>query len=65
MFNTINCRDTTHFDSEDDYHTVCGNVSHCQQQQFYSDLIKNLIPYFRLKFCSPVRDKLLRPVHGS
>ena len=27
-----NCRDTTHFDSEDDYRTGCRNVSHCQQQ---------------------------------
>ena len=26
-------RDTTHFDSEDDYRTGCRNVSHCQQQQ--------------------------------
>ena len=33
----INWRDTTHFDSEDDYCTGCSNVSHCQQQQSYSD----------------------------
>ena len=25
-------RDTTHFDSEDDYRTGCQNVSHCQLQ---------------------------------
>ena len=31
-------RDTAHFDSEDDYRTGCRNVSHCQQQQFYSGL---------------------------
>ena len=31
-------RDTTHFDSEDDYRTGCGKVSHCQQQQSYSGL---------------------------
>ena len=31
-------RDTTHFDSEDDYRTGCWNVSHCQQQQSYSGL---------------------------
>ena len=35
---TINWRDTTHFDSEDDYSTGCRNVSHCQQQQFYSGI---------------------------
>ena len=29
---------TLHFDSEDDYRTVCRNVSHCQQQQSYSGL---------------------------
>ena len=28
-FNTINWRDTTHFDSEDDYYTGCQNVNHC------------------------------------
>ena len=28
----------SHFDSEDDYHTGCRNVSHCQQQQSYSGL---------------------------
>ena len=28
----------THFDSEDDYHTGCWNVSHCQQQQSHSGL---------------------------
>ena len=33
VYNTINWRDTTHFDSEDDYRTGCRNVSHCQQQQ--------------------------------
>ena len=37
-YNTINWRDTTHFDSEDDYRTGCRNVSHCQQQQSYSGL---------------------------
>ena len=31
--NTINWRDTTHFDCEDDYRTGCRIVSHCQQQQ--------------------------------
>ena len=31
-------RDTTHFDSEDDYRRGCRNVSHCQQQQSYSGL---------------------------
>ena len=36
--NTINWRDTTHFDSEDDYCTGCRNVTHCQQQQSYSGL---------------------------
>ena len=35
---TINWRDTTHLDSEDNYQTGCRNVSHCQQQQFYSGL---------------------------
>ena len=29
---TINWRDTSHFDSEDDYRLGCGNVSHCRQQ---------------------------------
>ena len=33
-----NWRDTTHFDSKDDYRTGCRNVSHCQQQQSYSGL---------------------------
>ena len=37
-YNTINGRDTTHFDSEDDYRTGCRNVSHRQQQQSYSGL---------------------------
>ena len=37
-YNTIIWRDTTLFDSEDDYCTGCGNVSHCQQQQSYSGL---------------------------
>ena len=37
-YNAINWRDTTHFDSEDDYRTGCRNVSHCQQQQSYSRL---------------------------
>ena len=37
-YNTINWRDTTHFDSEDDYRTGCRNVSHCKQQQSYSGL---------------------------
>jgi len=35
---TINWRETTHFDSEDDYRTGCRNVSHCEQQQSYSGL---------------------------
>ena len=35
---TINWRDTTHFESEDDYRTGCRNVSHCQRQQSYSGL---------------------------
>ena len=34
VFNTINLRDATHFDSEDDYRTGCRNVSHCQQQSY-------------------------------
>ena len=34
VFNTINLRDTTHFDSEGDYRTGCRNVSHCQQQSY-------------------------------
>ena len=33
VYNTIN-----KLDSEDDYHTGCRNVSHCQQQQSYSGL---------------------------
>ena len=37
-YNTINRRDTTHFDSEDDYRTGCRNVSHCQEQQSCSGL---------------------------
>ena len=37
-FNTMNWRDTTHFDSEDDYRTGRGNVSHYQQQESYSGL---------------------------
>ena len=32
LSNTINCRDTTHFESEDDYRTSCRNISHRQQQ---------------------------------
>ena len=37
--NTINLRDTTHFDSEDDYRTGCLNISLCsQQEQSYSGL---------------------------
>ena len=32
VWNTINRRDTTHFDFEDDYYTGCRNFSHCQQQ---------------------------------
>ena len=35
MYNTINWRDTTHFDCEDDYRKGCRNVSHRQQQQSY------------------------------
>ena len=38
VYNTINWCDTTHFDSGDDYHTGCRNISHCQQQQSYSGL---------------------------
>ena len=38
LSNTINCRDTTHFESEDVYRTGCRNISHCQQQQSYSGL---------------------------
>ena len=34
----MNWRDTTHFDSEDDYRTGCRNVTHFQQQQSYSGL---------------------------
>ena len=30
LSNTINCRDTTHFESEDDYRTGCRNITHCQ-----------------------------------
>ena len=37
-YNTINWRDTTNFDSEDDYRTGCRNISHCQQQHAYSGL---------------------------
>ena len=33
-WDTINWRDTTHFDSEDDYRTGCRNVSHCQQLSY-------------------------------
>ena len=36
--NTINWRDTTHFDSEDDHRIGRRNVSHCQQQQSYLGL---------------------------
>ena len=38
VYNTINWCDTSHFDSGDDYHTGCRNISHCQQQQSYSGL---------------------------
>ena len=34
----INWCDTTHFNSEDDYHTGCRNISHYQQQEAYSGL---------------------------
>ena len=34
VFNTINLRDTAHFDCEDDHRTGCRNVSHCQQQSY-------------------------------
>ena len=38
-YKTINLRDTTHFDSEDDYCTGCLNISLCsQQEQSYSGL---------------------------
>ena len=30
--------ESAHFESEDDYHTGCQNVSNCQQQQSYSGL---------------------------
>ena len=40
----INWRDTTHFDSEDDYHTGCQTVSHWQQQS-YSGLHSPGQPY--------------------
>ena len=50
-------RDTTHFDSEDDYRTGCRNLSHCQQQQSYSGLHwtgrSNSTYFWRLlMFCS-------------
>ena len=32
--NTINCLDTTHFDTEDDYLTGCQNVRQCQKQSY-------------------------------
>ena len=32
--NTINWRDATHFDSEDDNRTGCWNISHHQQQSY-------------------------------
>ena len=38
-----NWRDTTHFDSEDDYRTGCQSISHCPQQQSYSGLFTRTI----------------------
>ena len=38
LTNQKNWHDTTYFDSEDDYCIGCWNISHCQQQQSYSDL---------------------------
>ena len=38
VYLSINWRDTIRFDSEDDYRTGCGNVSHCQRQQSCSGL---------------------------
>ena len=35
---SITWRDTTHFDSEDDYRTGCRNVNHGGQQQSFSGL---------------------------
>ena len=37
-FNAYNWRDTTRFESKDDYRTGCRNVCHCQQQQSYPGL---------------------------
>ena len=34
MYNTINWYDTTHFDSGDDYHTGCRNISHSPIQDY-------------------------------
>ena len=34
LSNTINCRDTTHFESEDDYRTGCRNISHYLQRSY-------------------------------
>ena len=39
VINTVNWRDTTHFDSEDDYRTGCENVSHCEQQRPIQDYV--------------------------
>ena len=39
VWNTINWRDTTHFDSEDNYCTGCRNFSHCQQQSTFNRTI--------------------------
>ena len=49
-YNTISWRDTTHFDSEDDYCTGCRNVSHCQQQQSF---------LFRTTFTGTIKPNLL------
>ena len=46
-YNTINWRDTTHFDSEDDYPTGCRNVSHCQQQYSPTQPTFEMNPWFK------------------
>ena len=43
-----------------------GDVRHASWNPCpISELIKNLIPYFRPEALEPGRDKLLRQVHGS
>ena len=39
LMQTINWRDKTHFDSEDDYRTGCQNVSHCNNNSPIQDYI--------------------------